>query len=144
MNTLKAVGYIFTTFGFLLLLAGFIFGVNAYTAVSSFLINSYGQYTNSMIQTLFWASATPYFIGSVPMFIIGIVGFYAGRDMEKIVDKLPSQKNPIRVELQSPSMNAMYRTNGAASGKSKIVCGSCGVTNDLDAVFCKKCGDQFQ
>ncbi len=29
------------------------------------------------------------------------------------------------------------------SSKSVILCGSCGTSNDLDAVFCKKCGKRF-
>jgi len=29
-------------------------------------------------------------------------------------------------------------------GISQIRCGSCGVMNDLDAVYCKKCGNQFK
>jgi len=32
----------------------------------------------------------------------------------------------------------------AGAGVSQIICGNCGTMNDIDAVYCKKCGNQLR
>lgn len=140
MKTWSAIGAIFTFIGVIVL----IFGVvkiaeiqNIYNqmGVGSFLGSSY-------VNTLIWTAFEPYMIGAIVFFIIGGVGFIAGSSQK-------TNNNAIELTNQSASTtptNASFSINApnkSVSGKSTIICGSCGTVNDLDAIFCKKCGTNF-
>jgi len=77
------------------------------------------------------------------MFIIGGVGFIASGSGNTPNVETPSPTHQNTVEVLPPTLE-INRQNTVASSKSTILCGSCNAVNDIDAVFCKKCGKQFR
>ena len=71
-------------------------------------------------------------IGAIVFFIIGGVGLIAGGSSNKT--NIETTTPNVSFEMNSPNV----------SGKSTIVCGSCGTPNDIDAIYCKKCGQTFR
>ncbi len=125
MNNWKAVGCIFLVFGLLCFVVGLIAGNAAANA------NPYiASIDPSASQALFMNAFEPYAIISLFMFAIGAVGLYAGRTSQVVSTTDPT------FEMNTP--------NTAVSNKSTILCGSCRTVNDIDAVYCKKCGKQFR
>ena len=82
MNNWTIVGVICFCIGVVVLLAGIGLGfaaMSAFDLLSGFL----GTYGTQLKQTAFMATATPYLIGSAAMFIIGVVGLFAGSSQAK-------------------------------------------------------------
>lgn len=119
MKTWTAIGAIFSCIGVVLLIAGLARG---FAIVNTLDQTGLSQYLGQLEGALFWSAFEPFLIGSIIMFIIGGVGFYAGGSASTI-------------EMNEP--------NTAVSSESKILCGSCRAINDIDAVYCKKCGKQL-
>jgi len=134
MKTWTAIGAIFSFIGVVLLIAGFAVNpvLNALPYISG------GQLDAS----LFWSAFAPFLIGSIIMFIMGGVAFYAGGSASTINVETPSPTITSSVEIRPPTFE-MKEPNTAVSSKSKILCGSCGAINDIDAFYCKKCGKQL-
>ena len=115
---------IFLCIGTVILIAGF-----AVNPVLNGLAQTGG---GQLAATVFWMSFEPFLIGSIIMFIIGGVAFYVG-------------ERAITVNVEKPPQTfKINEPNTAVSGKSKILCGSCQGVNDIDAVYCKKCGKQLR
>ena len=81
-------------------------------------INFLVQYSSEAFLSLFIAAILPYVIIASFMFVIAAGGFYAGRTRRTVYAKGRSY--------------------------SRIRCGECGAMNDIDAVFCKRCGEHFR
>ncbi len=113
MNGWKALGYVFTMLGIVFL----VIAVAVELPVLSS-INILQQFSSETFLSVFIAAILPYVIIASIMFVMAAGGFYAGRTH--------------RV--------AYSRGRG---GNSRIRCGGCGAMNDLDAEFCKRCGQQF-
>ena len=121
------MGAIFLLIGFILLVVGLVQGANAMNAMSQLYGQFLGDYTNELRSTIFWSVAGNYIIGSLVCFAIGGIGLIAGRT--KAVDG-----GTVTLPPPTPMM----------ANTSKIQCGSCGSMNDIDAVFCKKCGNNLR
>jgi ribosomal protein L40E len=81
-------------------------------------INFLGQYSTEAFLSRFIAAILPYVIAASIMFVIAAGGFYAGRPRRTVYTR--------------------------GRNYSRIRCGECGAMNDIDAVFCKRCGNHFR
>ena len=111
----------------ILLVVGVAQGVNAVNALNQTLGQYLGEQVNQIAGTIFWNASGSYIVVSLVCFTIGSVGLYLGRNTQERIG-----------EVTFPSSQTS-KVNHA----SQIQCGSCGTMNDLDAVFCKKCGNKF-
>ena len=127
MNSWSAVGAIFLIIGFILLMVGFVQGVNAINAMNQLYGQILGEYANQLRGTVFWNSAGSYIVGSLVCFVIGGVGLYAGK-----------------TQTVAGETATLSRPTPMVTNVSQIQCGSCGTMNDIDAVFCKKCGNHLR
>jgi hypothetical protein len=125
VNNWSVVGTICFSIAFVLLFAGIGLGFAAMSAINP-LSGLFGSSGDQLKNAAFMAAATPYFVGSAIMFVIGIVGMVVGSAKDE--EDTPISKEPLRV----------------GPGVSQIRCGKCGTLNDLDAVYCKKCGSQLR
>lgn len=152
MKTWTAIGAIFSIIGVVILIAGLAHGLAVVNALNQ---TGLGQYVGSQLEgTLFWSAFESYLIGSIILFVIGGVGFYAGGSASKINVEAPSSTITSTVETPPqtktnnvemfPQTFELNEPSTAVSGKSKILCGNCGAINDMDAVYCKKCGKQLR
>ncbi len=114
MNGWKALGYVFTMLGIVFL----VIAVAAELPVLSS-INILQQFSSETFLSVFIAAIMPYLIIAFMMFVIAAGGFYAGRTRHVVYAR-------------------------GRGGYSRIRCGGCGAINDLDAEFCKKCGQHFR
>jgi hypothetical protein len=136
MNGWQAIGAIFLCFAMILLIAGVANGLNTINALDQSML---GQYVSSQLKgTLFWRDSQLYLISSAITFVVGAISVYAG-SISKVVADTPSQVDTVRIDLTPPTFT-LNESNNVVLNKSKIVCGSCGTLNDIDAVYCKKCG----
>lgn len=124
MNNWSVVGTICFCIAIVLLLAGVGLGFAAMSAITP-LSGLFGSSRDQLNNAAFMAAASPYLIGSAVMFVIGIIGMLVGSAKD---EDTPISKEPLRV----------------SSGVSQIRCGKCGTLNDLDAIYCKKCGSQLR
>ena len=121
------MGAIFLIIGFILLMVGLFQGVNAMNTISQLYGQYLGDYANELRSTIFWSVAGNYIIGSLMCFVVGGVGLVAGRTKTVGGETVTlSQPTPM------------------VANTSQIKCGSCGTMNDIDAVFCKKCGNNLR
>jgi len=150
MKTWTAIGAIFSGIGVVVLIAGLANGLSAINTLNQ---TGLSQYVGSQIEgTLFWSAFEQFMIVSIIMFVIGGVAFYGGGSKRKINVNTTSVTNNVdtpspaianKVEMLPPTFE-VTELNKAVSNKSKILCGPCGAINEIDAVYCKKCGKQFQ
>jgi len=107
-------------------MVGLVQGVNAMNAISQF--GQYlGDYANQLKIQLFWNVAGSYIIGSLVCFVAGGFGLVAGRT-QTVGGETATLSQPTPMVVNT----------------SQIKCGSCGTMNDIDAVFCKKCGNNLR
>jgi ribosomal protein L40E len=111
----------------MLLIIGIVQGTNAMNTVNQLYGQFLGDYANQLKGTLFWNAAQVYIVSSLVCFAVGGVGVIAGRNQ--------TAGGEIITLSHPPSM---------VTNVSQIQCGSCGTMNDLDAIYCKKCGSQFK
>ncbi len=127
MNNWAAVGGICFCVAVVLLLAGVGLGFSAISAIEQNPLSGYlGSYGSQIKNQVFISASTPYFVGSGVMFVIGIAGMFVGSAKTEQVSAVSKEPLP------------------EAVGVSHITCGRCGTLNDLDAVYCKKCSQQFR
>lgn len=111
-----------------------------------------GFYVIATVMAAFYSNVgmvfTYFFIGVV-FNLVGLVGLWADRLRPK-TSNLDEAKQPAtakRVPVREKDVSAIVAKNVNAekgTGVSQIRCGNCGSMNDLDAVFCKKCGQRFR
>jgi len=139
MKTWSVIGAIFAIVGAIIL----IFGVAKIVEIYN-IYNQYGvsQFFGSSFQnTVIWTAFEPYLIGAIVFFVIGGIGFFAGSGQKTNND---AKELDNQVGFPEPNVYSQVNfSNSSISYKSTIICGSCGTLNDLDAVFCKKCGNNF-
>jgi hypothetical protein len=123
LNSSSAVGWIFLIIGFILLVVGFAQGANAIKLTEQI----FGEYASQLRGTVFWNSAGSYIVASLVCFVIGGVGLYAGS-----------------TKIVGGETATLSRPTPMVANVSQIRCGSCGTMNDIDAVFCKKCGNHLR
>jgi len=138
MRVWTAIGIIFTFIGFIILVLGISQIVLVYNTYNQ--LGGMGQYLGSVMGTVVWAAFGPYFVSALAFFVIGGVGFIAGRGSK--ADVTVSVMN----ETKMPASNFSYETKHPCTfqSKSTISCGNCGTINDIDAVYCKKCALKFR
>lgn len=140
MKTMKVICVIFLIIGLVVLGAGL--------SHSAYVVNTYNQVGlgqilgTQLIETLFWNTFEPYLIGSIIMFIIGGIGIIAV-ESESTPNIKTSSTYENTVKVAPPTLE-INQQKTVVSSKSTILCGSCNAINDIDAVFCKKCGTQFR
>jgi uncharacterized membrane protein len=123
------LGEISSLIGIVLLIMGIVKGLMAANSELSQLL---GQLLGSQVESkIFWSAFEPFLIGSIILFIIGGVGLMAGSSANNI-------------SLATPSPNLATIDPNTISSNSKIICGACGVINEIDALYCKKCGKQLR
>ncbi|NHJ33140.1 MAG: hypothetical protein FK732_09765 [Asgard group archaeon] len=128
MNSWSAIGTIFLVIGLILLMVGFVQGTIAIDAIDQTFGQFLGEYADQLRGPVFWEAGGSLIVASLVCFVVGGVGIYAGTTTEK--------KNEELSILPTPGPKVNYA--------SQIKCGSCGTMNDLDAEFCKKCGNKFR
>jgi hypothetical protein len=115
---------IFVLIGVLFLSIGLIKGNDAMDIVGQ----GYDSLSAQLRSSLFWQASQYWLVASVVCFIVGGVGLYVVDPLGDIPDLTQPPPQPVQ--------------NGA--GFSQIRCGACSTMNDIDAIFCKKCGLKFR
>jgi len=126
ISNLSTAGLIFLGIGIILFIIGLFQGAAAVNAVQQLYGSFLGDYANQLAGTVFWSAAQVYIVSSLVCFAVGGVGFIAGRN-----------------QTAGEEIISLSHPTSMAVNVSQIQCGSCGTMNDIDAVFCKKCGNQF-
>jgi hypothetical protein len=145
--TMKAytfIGAVFTVIGTAIFMVGLFLLVTAYQTYSSIGYLFQSSILNSVLITAF----LPYLVGSIVFLVIGGIGFWAGKSKEPDVTVAVRNETTPSYTMESPEyVNENYGTDNSTNSipnRSLILCGSCGASNDLDAVFCKICGNRFR
>jgi hypothetical protein len=123
LNNWSAVGIIFLLIGSVLLVTGVAQGLSAMNTINPLDQFLGSDYTSQLKGTLFVNAAGSYIAGSFICFVVGSFGLYMGNSKQD----------------QIAATTIQYQPNQQETTVSKILCGSCWATNDIDAVFCKKC-----
>ena len=143
MKAYTFIGAIFTALGLCVLIVGLIAIAEAYSLFSAFGVNH-----SSYLTTALFTAFSPYLAVCIVFFVIGGIGFWAGSSKEPDVTVAVRNETTPSYSMDAPShINVSYGTDNSlsfSSNKSVILCGSCGASNDVDAVFCKKCGNRFR
>lgn len=138
MKPYELIGGIVVFIGLIVICLGLVKVYEVYTLYSEWGMKQI--LGSAYLNTAMWKAFEPYLLPAILCFGLGGVGLAIGSSKKEEQTKL------VLKPVKDPAVDALFESqpNASNNGEWMTICGKCSTMNEIDATFCKRCGNSLR